>query len=223
MNIALIPARGGSKRIPNKNMMMFCGHPLIYWSIQQAFHSYQVNDVYVSTDCPKIKEYVNSLPFCHVINRPAKLAQDATTTEAVVEHAIKKLKLKDGDYIVLLQPTSPLRLDGDIDAAIDMADRFGMNVVSASPEPDLFLWKEDYAVTFDIMTRKLHSEGLYRENGSIYVINVPMGGNRYGNMGVRFQEQKRWQAHEIDEPEDVALVSYLMQSNIIGGRIEKPI
>lgn len=219
MNIALIPARKGSKRIPNKNMLMFCGLPLIHWSIEQAFDSVDVDMVYVSTDCPRVREYAEEM-LCSVIIRPPDLAQDSTTTETVIEHAIEEIGIGSNDRLVLLQPTSPLRLPNDIDNAISASVR-GFNVVSVSPEPDLFLWKNDYAVTFDIMTRKLHLGDLYRENGSIYVINVPMGHNRYGNRDVKFYEQKRWQCHEIDEPEDIGLVSYLMQSNIIGGRIEK--
>ena len=119
--LALIPARGGSKGIPRKNIRDFAGYPLIAWSIAAAQQSELVTRVIVSTDDERIasvaREYGAETPFL----RPADLAQDETTDFPVVEHAIQWLKEREGyrpEIVVQLRPTSPVRPKGMLDRAI---------------------------------------------------------------------------------------------------------
>ena len=110
--LVIIPARGGSKRLKNKNTQLFCGKPLISWTINLALKIPNVHDVIVSTDNADIKnisiDYGASVPF----NRPKHLATDNISAVDVAKHAVNKLKFNGN--ILLLQPTSPLRNMNDI-------------------------------------------------------------------------------------------------------------
>ncbi len=120
--LALIPARKGSKGLPGKNIRKLCGKPLINWSIDKAKKSKYIDCILVSTDCKKTAKISKSngayVPFI----RPKHLATDTASTFRVVEHALKfmsKNENKNFEYIVLLEPTSPLREDDDIDRMLD--------------------------------------------------------------------------------------------------------
>ena len=112
--LALIPARGGSKGIPRKNIRLIAGKPLIAWTIEAALRSSLLDAVMVTTDDPEIAEVASragaQVPFL----RPAALAQDDTPGIAPVLHALDMLP--GYDAVLLLQPTSPLRNTADIDA-----------------------------------------------------------------------------------------------------------
>ena len=120
MNIlAIIPARGGSKGIPRKNIKLLAGKPLIAYSIEAAIKSEFVNRVIVSTDDDEI-EQISIKYGAEVIIRPKKLAEDDSPTIDGIIHALNILE-KTGylpDIVVLLQPTSPLRTQDDVDNAI---------------------------------------------------------------------------------------------------------
>ena len=116
--VALIPARGGSKGIPRKNIRLFCGKPLLQWSIDAALASACVDQVLVSTDDPEIAEVAMAcgaeVPFL----RPAGLASDTAPGIAPVLHALEQLpQVSD---VLMLQPTSPLRTSVDIEAIVAM-------------------------------------------------------------------------------------------------------
>lgn len=113
--ICIIPARGGSKGIRNKNIIPLLGRPLIYYVIQSARESEIFDSIVVSTDSPRIRE-IALLYGVEVINRPTELAQDDTPTEPVIAHALKQLGEKY-DYVQLLEPTTPLVGAGDIKGA----------------------------------------------------------------------------------------------------------
>ena len=116
--LAVIPARGGSKGIPGKNIKMLAGKPLLAWTIEAAKGSRYIDRLILSSDDKDIisvaLEYGCEVPFV----RPANLAQDDTPGIAPVLHALEVLEEKF-DYVVLLQPTSPLRQTEDIDACIE--------------------------------------------------------------------------------------------------------
>lgn len=127
--LAIIPARGGSKRIPNKNIRPIAGKPLIAWTIDEARRSSCIDRLIVSTDSPAIAEvargYGAEVPFM----RPAELATDETSGTAPVLHAVQEVGA-DYDLVVLLQPTSPLRIAADIDACIAAASEDRPSIVS---------------------------------------------------------------------------------------------
>ena len=116
--LIIIPARKRSKSIKNKNIKLFCGKPLIYWTIKLALKS-KLGTVCVSTDCKKIKNYALSLGAEAPFLRPKKLASDTASTESVVHHAISHYKKKSLFFknFILLQPTSPFRKLQDIKKA----------------------------------------------------------------------------------------------------------
>ena len=123
--IAIIPARGGSRGLPGKNIRELCGKPLIAWSVEKAKKSRYLDEVLVTTDSEDIGEvasrYGASVPFL----RPAELATATATTLAAVEHALAFYADTRGesfDYVALLEPTSPLREDDDIDRMLATLD-----------------------------------------------------------------------------------------------------
>ncbi len=120
--LAIIPARGGSKRLPRKNVLDLAGKPMIAWTIEAALNSKYIDRVVVSTDDSEIatisKHYGGDVPFI----RPADLAKDTSTSMEVIIHAISKLEeLKSHyEYIIFLQPTSPTRNVKHIDEAVEL-------------------------------------------------------------------------------------------------------
>ena len=126
--LAVIPARGGSKRAPGKNIRFFRGKALIAWSIQAALESMYIDHFVVSTEDPAIKWVAESYG-AYVLDRPPALAADDATNEDVLRHAAVTVPGRH-DWIVLLQPTSPLRVASDIDACIAIATRNGLGCIS---------------------------------------------------------------------------------------------
>jgi pseudaminic acid cytidylyltransferase len=124
MKIAVIPARGGSKRIPRKNIKDFCGRPMIAWAISAAKESGLFDHIIVSTDDEEIagiaKNWGAETPFV----RPVDLADDLTPTVPVIAHAVKScLELGwDADYVCCIYPCVPFLQVGDLISALDLAD-----------------------------------------------------------------------------------------------------
>lgn len=120
--IAIIPARAGSKGLPGKNIRPLCGKPLIAWSIETALKSRYLDEVLVSTDGDEIArvavDYGANVPF----RRPPKFSSDTATTLSAVKHALDYYRDKFGrlfEIVVLMEPTSPLREDEDIDLMLE--------------------------------------------------------------------------------------------------------
>ena len=218
---SVIPARGGSKGIPRKNIMDFCGKPLLAWSIEQAKASILATDVYVSTEDNEIAAVARKYG-AYVIDRPQDLATDDSTSEEALIHALGHIG--DVDALVFLQATSPLRLHGDIDNAIskftfDMADSlFSMSILS-----DYCIWREGAdgveSVNFDWRdrARRQNREPSYLENGSIFVVKPEIlvtTDNRLGGKISMFEMQP-WQSFEIDEPADVEIVEHYFRKHVL--------
>lgn len=135
--LGIIPARGGSKGLPGKNVAPLNGVPLIAHTILAAKHSRLLDDLVLSTDCESIagvaRDYGLDVPWL----RPPELSQDASRVQDAVRHALARHPQGDRfDYILLLQPTAPLRNADDIDQAITLAARYGVDsVVSLVEDP----------------------------------------------------------------------------------------
>lgn len=141
--LAIIPARAGSKRCPEKNWTIYQNkttremQPLIAWAIKSAQGSKYIDTIAISSDSEIILNYAK--PPIIPIRRPAHLASDYSTSEAVIAHALYSLTamgeptIPHHDLFCLLQPTSPLRLPSDIDSALEIAIRVSGRVVSTSP------------------------------------------------------------------------------------------
>ena len=121
--LAIIPARGGSKGLPGKNIRPLSGKPLIGWTIESAKKSKYLDDIFVSTDSREIADVAQQFGVNVPELRPKELASDTATSASVVLFTIEfyRKQGKEFDYILLLEPTSPLRKDDDIDNAIRLA------------------------------------------------------------------------------------------------------
>lgn len=121
--LAVIPARGGSKGIPLKNMAVVGGRPLLAWTVEAALEANRVDRVAVSTDHPEIAQLAQDLG-ADVVMRPPELAGDAALTRPVIQHAWEEMERRgfDAHLLATLQPTSPMRDEHHIDAAIKFMD-----------------------------------------------------------------------------------------------------
>lgn len=118
--LAIIPARGGSKGLPKKNIINLVGKPLLAWTIESSLNSKYISKTIVSSDDDEILKIAHTYQAL-TIKRPSELALDTTPSEVVVMHVLEELKQQSEqyDYVVLLQPTSPLRNTQDIDEALE--------------------------------------------------------------------------------------------------------
>lgn len=179
--LAVIPARGGSKRLPRKNLLPLSGKPMIAWTIEAALQAECIDRVVVSTDDDEIAEVATSygaeVPFL----RPAELATDSATTEAVVAHAVDGCDASNDlfSHVCLLQPTSPLRNSSDIDASwAQLTAKKGRAVISVTVAEHSPLWcntiPDDLSMLGFLSSENLalRSQELptyYRLNGAIYL------------------------------------------------------
>lgn len=154
--LAVIPARGGSKGLPGKNIRPLLGKPLIAWSVEHALGSDLIDDVVVSTDDPEIAriaaESGAEVPFL----RPAELALDNTPTFPVLKHVLDSLASqgRSYEYLVLLEATSPLREPVDLDGALQMLD--------ARPEAESIVAVADVETRHPEFIVRIGSDGLLK-------------------------------------------------------------
>ena len=172
--LTLIPARGGSKRLKKKNILEFNGYPLINWTIESAKNSKYVNTIVVSTDDIEIIDVCKKYEELLIINRPKILSNDTASSYDVAIHAINELP--DYDYILLLQPTSPLRNSNHIDDCIElMFQGNSKNSVSMchAKKGDKNLCVLDHKFMFKKFSESfVKSDNLYKINGAIYFSDV---------------------------------------------------
>ena len=174
--LAIIPARGGSKRLPRKNILDLCGKPLISWSIEAALKSKYISKVVVSSDDEEILN-ISSNFGADIIKRPYELANDTATTFDAIKHTIDNLEKYD--YIVLLQPTSPLRNEKHIDEAIELLEEKQADAIVSVCEMDHSpLWSNTLPkdgnmrgfLREEILNKRSQDlEKYYRLNGAIYI------------------------------------------------------
>ena len=174
--LAIIPARGGSKRLPRKNVLELVGKPLIAWSIEAGLQSEYIDKAVVSSDDDEILEISEKFG-ANIIQRPDELASDTATTFDAIKHTIDSLEKYD--YIVLLQPTSPLRDSKHIDEAIELLENKNADAVVSVCEMDHSpLWSNilDDSLSMqgflrDEVLNKRSQDVVkyYRLNGAIYI------------------------------------------------------
>jgi len=177
--LAIIPARGGSKRLPHKNILDLGGKPLISYTIEAALQSKNIDKVVVTSDDDEILKIAHNYGAA-TIRRPEILANDTATTFDAVQHVLSQIK--GYQYTVLLQPTSPLRNRLHIDEAIEMLDEKSADaVVSVCEMEHSPLWsntlpKDCSMQNFlrkDIIDKRSQDlEVYYRLNGAIYICDT---------------------------------------------------
>lgn len=220
--IAIIPARGGSKGLPGKNLKLLAGKPLIGWSIEQALNCGRFDCVHVSTDDPGIAETAREFGADVPYFRPCSLAHDTASTEPVMTYALDWYERAGQifDAVVLLQPTSPLRLPGTLDAAISAFEATGAASLLGVCENHHFFWQhlDQPRALYDYRSRPRRqdirpADRWYRENGSIYITRTNSFRRTLNRLCEPIHmhlmcEEEGW---EIDSMTDFAVVETLMK------------
>ena len=222
--LAIIPARGGSKGLPRKNILETNSRPLISWTIQQAKRSKYIDKVIVSTDDESIAKISMDegadVPFL----RPARLATDTAKTIDTVKHLVDKLNEAGEiyDVIVLLEPTSPLRKKDDIDLTIDALRRGGnfdgaVTLGRFKTHPDLAKTVEGNKVVQQTLSvnqsRRQDLKELYFPFGVAYVIKTSLFVKELTfypkELGYHIIED--WQCYEVDDYWDWVCIEAIME------------
>lgn len=228
ITLALIPARGGSKRVPGKNLADCAGKPLIQWTLDAALGAGSVDRVLVSTDSEAIADIARSAGLEVPFLRPAALSGDDVPMIDVMQHALNWALEAEGltvKTLLLLQPTSPLRTATHIDEALAlMAETAADTVVSVSELSHI----EHPAVTHRLEDRLLHSflgqnvavdtgRKAYFRNGPAILANrrqVIEAGEKFGDRMAGYV-MARSESVDIDEPFDLKLASMLLQERAL--------
>lgn len=219
--LAIIPARGGSKGVPRKNLRLLCGKPLVAWTIESARTARRVGRVIVSTDDDEIAR-VSTLAGAEVpFRRPVELAQDTTPTEPVLLHALEAMEERGyrPDAVVLLQPTSPVRRAGTIDRAIEHFEAREADSLVSVCATHHFFWRDPRAprAMYDYRNRPRRQdiaepERWFRENGSIYITSASKlraSGNRLAG-AIALYTMSEHESWEIDSELDFRIVEAMM-------------
>lgn len=222
--IGLIPARGGSKGIKDKNIADLCGKPLIAYSIECGLQSKYVDSVVVTTDSERIAEvsrqYGARVPFM----RPAQLAQDTSTTLDAVLHALGVLRDlgEEYDVLLLLQPTQPLRTSRDVDGAIEAFFQNSMQALVSVCEVDdhpLLIrtietdGKMKKMLSVSSTCRRQDMPPYYRVNGCIYINDLnSFDDNTSFNDNVIPYIMPRERSVDIDDPADLYMAEYYLRT-----------
>lgn len=177
--LAIIPARGGSKGLPNKNILNCAGKPLISWTINAALAVTEIDKVVVSTDSKEIAELSEKYGAVSIM-RPAKYATDTASMTAVVDHAILEFASKKFDIVIVLQPTSPLRNNSHVSNAIkkyaenDFSKSTLISVTKVNEKYNWIMFCGDQGLQFcrdhsENALRRQDLDSLYLPNGAIYI------------------------------------------------------
>jgi CMP-N,N'-diacetyllegionaminic acid synthase len=225
--LALIPARGGSKGLPGKNAKILCGKPLIVWSIEKAKLSKYIDMVLVSTDDVEIAEISNAAGAYVPFFRPAKLATDQSTTIDVVRHSIEFLEKNKGfsfDYVVLLEPTSPLRGDNDIDEILKKLHANSANfdsiisVGEVNEHPSIVkrvngLLLEEFCENLPKTLRRQDNDPAFFPYGVAYITKTGalLAENTFYTKRCTSFKIKDYQKYEIDDIYDFVCVESIMK------------
>ena len=229
--LAAIPARGGSKGIPRKNILPLAGKPLIAHTIEQAHRAANVTRVAVSTDDPEIAA-VSGRYGAEVIRRPAEISGDGASSESALLHALDHLREAEQyepDIVVFLQCTSPLTLAEDIDGTVGAL--LGRNADSALAVTPFhyFLWRENedgnaHGINHHKSVRPLRQERepQFLETGAIYVMRTAAFREArhrfFGRTAMYVMPPER--CLEIDEPVDLRIAELLMRERRQGDKLQ---
>lgn len=225
--LGLIPARGGSKGLPKKNILALGGKPLIAWTIGQALASKYLDAVVVSTDSKEIARIATKYGALTPFIRPEKLATDSASSMEVVYHALDFLagQGQKYDYVALLEPTSPLRKSNDLDNAIK-------TLIDAKNKADSLISLGQIALEHPIYAKKItknkyirpyfETEAKYSRRQDLPIAYFPYGViylskvSSLRNTNTFYQKRtiayfiERWQNFEIDDEIDLMLVEKIL-------------
>lgn len=224
--LGIITARGGSKGLPGKNIKRLNGKPLIVWTIERALSSKNLTKVMVSTDCPKIAAISEKagaeIPFF----RPAKFANDTASSVSVVNHVLEHYDNRGEffDYIVLLEPTSPLREADDIDNMLkkvfakESEGYNGILAIGEAAHPSILRVKiGDHLLPYDsslqVYSHRQDAQKVYFPFGVAYIVKTDVfrKNQSFYPDNMLFYELKKYQWYEIDDIYDFLAVENIMK------------
>jgi CMP-N-acetylneuraminic acid synthetase len=226
--VAIIPARGGSKRLPRKNVLPISGKPCIAWTIEAAINSKFIDHIVVSTDDEETKMIGRMHSDIHIVDRPAELGTDSSTSVDVVSHVLedKKTTLKNASWLILLQPTSPLRTVEDIDAAFELVDqKHAQGAISVCQVSHPREWiahakpgesLKEYFLGTDLGGRVQDFPKAYTINGAIYIIRIDLFMREktfFADSAILAYDMDRSKSVDIDDEFDFKLAEYLLGTN----------
>jgi len=224
--VAIILARGGSKGIPKKNILDFCGKPLIVWTIEQLQHASGISSIWVSSDSEEILAISKA---CEVetIYRPTEISGDFATSESGWLHAIEIIENRTGkiDIVIAPQVTSPLRESKDIEHGLsEFQDQGYDSIFSCSIAEDLFFWEKMadgglQSTNYDYKNRSRRQDipKQYIENGSFYIFKpevLTQYNNRLGGK-IGMSQMEFWKMFEIDSMDDLKMCEALMKTFLL--------
>ncbi|PJC40405.1 MAG: acylneuraminate cytidylyltransferase family protein [Parcubacteria group bacterium CG_4_9_14_0_2_um_filter_41_8] len=231
--LSFIPARENSKRIPKKNIRMFCSKPLLSYVIKQSLDSPHINRTIVSTESPKIarvaKQYGAEVPFL----RPKRLASDLSNVDDSIRYTLARLKKEEAyepTHFVILQTTSPLREQSDIDQCFEVMKRTGATtVLTVSPtHPKLYhLSKRNDLILVNGSEKKQSTTQLWEKgyllNGCVvYLVDVKafLKEGRVITKKSKAVIMPKWRSIDLDDPEEWVIAEILYKNR---KRIEQKI
>ena len=223
--VAIIPARGGSKGLPGKNIKDLLGLPMIAYTIKEALKSKYITDVIISTDCKEIEKVALEHGAKSYFLRPDDLASDSAKAIENYIYTVDRLNnefdFKIADFIVL-QPTSPLRIVNDIDNAIKIfKDKKADSVISYTEEHHPIEWHK--YITDDGKFENIFEEKLlnrqeikpsYFPNGAIFIFKYDLiKQNQYYSDNSYSYIMPRFRSIDVDTIEDFKYIEFLMQGS----------
>ena len=231
--VAIVPARGGSERVPRKNLRSIGGKPLLVHTLEHARRSEQIDALYVSTDDAEITALARANG-AEVIERPAELSGPHASSESALAHALGWLRARGivPELVAFLQCTSPLRAEGDLDRAIACLREAGADSLLSACRNARFLWRRGAggapeSLNYD-HTRRPRTQDFepqWMENGSIYLFKpwvLERTGNRLGGK-IALYEMGAEESVEIDSPEDAELCDRLLRRRARGAAPKLPL
>lgn len=225
MVTAFIPVRGGSKSIPKKNIKLFCGKPLVCWSIEALEACPEVDEIVVATDSEDIWSTIASRNYkkTHLYRRNIKNASDTASTESVMLEYIEHTHMNENNIFMLVQATSPLTETIHFTAALNAYSKGQYDSMLTCVRNHRFFWNEDgNSINYDYKNRPRRQEfsGMLMENGAFYINtikNILKDKNRLsGKIGI--YEMPEYTATEIDEPDDWTILEQLMRLHVLSKR-----
>lgn len=221
-NIAFIPVRGGSKSIPQKNIKLFCGKPLVCWNIEALENCSEIDEIIVATDSDKIEETIVTFGYkkTKIYRRSAENASDTASTESVMMEYISHAQMNPDTLFILVQATSPLTQTHHFTEALQLYKSGKFDSILTCVRNYRFFWNANgTSLNYDYRNRprRQNFDGMLMENGAFYinsVKNILANGNRLsGRIGI--YEMPEYTATEIDEPDDWIFLEKMMYKHIL--------
>lgn len=225
--LAIVPARGGSKGLPGKNIRPLCGKPLVSWTIEKAKKSRYLDSVLVTTDDVEIADIARAAGAHVPFIRPAALATDVASTYDVIRHALAHAREVEGreyDFVVLLEPTSPLREDDDIDRMLELLVRRSsefdaiVSVGEVTEHPSIMKRlvedrMEPFCAELAQTTRRQDNAAAYFPFGVAYIAKTSalLGENTFYTRRCTHFTIQRYQNYEIDDIYNFLCVEAVMK------------